>query len=42
MELDLGPEVAQFRAELRDWIAAREAKGALIDLKLWSGLFFLE
>ena len=22
MELDLGPEIAQFRAELRDWIAA--------------------
>ena len=22
MELDLGPEIAEFRAELRDWIAA--------------------
>ena len=25
MDLDLGPEIAQFRAELRDWIAARRA-----------------
>jgi hypothetical protein len=22
MELDLGPEIAQFRSELREWIAA--------------------
>ena len=22
MDLDLGPEIARFRAELRDWIAA--------------------
>src|ERR1700689_1595592 len=35
MELDLGPEVAQFRAELRDWIAA-EAPGALTGLFDWT------
>jgi len=23
MELDLGPEIEQFRAEMRDWIAAQ-------------------
>jgi hypothetical protein len=27
MELDLGPEIAQFRAELRDWIAAQAPEG---------------
>src|ERR1700722_3692659 len=27
MELDLGPEIAQFRAELRDWIAAQTPPG---------------
>ena len=34
-ELDLGPEVAQFRAELREWIAAEAPDGidAVIDLK---------
>ena len=33
MELDLGPEIAQFRAELRDWIAAQAPPGlaALFD-----------
>ena len=35
MELDLGPEIAQFRAELRDWIAA-EAPGALAGLIDWN------
>ena len=35
MELDLGPEIAQFRTELRDWIAA-EAPGALAGLADWS------
>jgi len=35
MELDLGPEIAQFRAELRDWIAA-EAPGALASLTDWN------
>jgi alkylation response protein AidB-like acyl-CoA dehydrogenase len=36
MELDLGPEIAQFRAELRDWIAAEapEALASLIDWNL--------
>jgi alkylation response protein AidB-like acyl-CoA dehydrogenase len=36
MELDLGPEVAQFRAELRDWIAA-EAPDELAGVYDWSG-----
>src|SRR6266567_4052436 len=35
MELDLGPEIAQFRAELRDWIAA-EAPPALAGLIDWN------
>ena len=35
MELDLGPEIAQFRAELRDWIAA-EAPPGLADLFDWN------
>src|SRR6478609_5127813 len=35
MELDLGPEIAQFRAELRDWIAA-EAPPALAGLADWN------
>ena len=36
MELDLGPEIARFRAELRDWIAAEapEALASLIDWNL--------
>ncbi|HEY7323556.1 MAG TPA: acyl-CoA dehydrogenase family protein [Streptosporangiaceae bacterium] len=34
MELDLGPEIARFRAELRDWIAA-EAPAALEGLTDW-------
>jgi len=34
MELDLGPDVAQFRAELRDWIAA-EAPAGLAGLADW-------
>ncbi|HUZ24142.1 MAG TPA: acyl-CoA dehydrogenase family protein [Streptosporangiaceae bacterium] len=35
MELDLGPEIAQFRGELRDWIAAR-APEALVGLADWN------
>ena len=35
MELDLGPEIAQFRAELRDWIAA-EAPPGLAGLFDWN------
>ena len=35
MELDLGPEIAQFRAELRDWIAA-EAPEALAGVFDWN------
>ena len=35
MELDLGPEIAEFRAELRDWIAA-EAPEALAELADWN------
>jgi alkylation response protein AidB-like acyl-CoA dehydrogenase len=35
MELDLGPEIARFRAELRDWIAA-EAPEALAGLIDWN------
>jgi alkylation response protein AidB-like acyl-CoA dehydrogenase len=35
MELDLGPEIARFRAELRDWIAA-EAPEALASLIDWN------
>jgi len=27
MDLDLGPEIAQYRAELRDWIAAEAPQG---------------
>jgi alkylation response protein AidB-like acyl-CoA dehydrogenase len=34
MELDLGPEIAQFRAELRDWIVA-EAPAGLAGLADW-------
>ena len=36
MELDLGPEVEQFRAELREWIAA-EAPEELAGVYDWSG-----
>ena len=35
MDLDLGPEVAQFRAELRDWIAAHAPDG-LAGLADWN------
>src|SRR5436190_375080 len=35
MELDLGPEIAEFRAELRDWIAA-EAPAPLAGLVDWN------
>jgi alkylation response protein AidB-like acyl-CoA dehydrogenase len=35
MELDLGPEIAGFRAELRDWIAAEVPEG-LADLADWN------
>ncbi len=34
MELDLGPGIAEFRAELRDWIAAQAPEG-LADLADW-------
>jgi len=34
-ELDLGPEIAQFRAELREWIAA-EAPESLAGLADWN------
>ncbi len=35
MELDLGPEIAQFRAELREWIAAQVPPG-LVELTDWN------
>ncbi len=35
MELDLGPEIAQFRAELREWIAAEVPPG-LVELTDWN------
>jgi alkylation response protein AidB-like acyl-CoA dehydrogenase len=35
MELDLGPEIAQFRAELREWITAQAPPG-LTDLADWT------
>ncbi len=35
MDLDLGPEIARFRAELREWIAA-EAPDGLADLADWN------
>ena len=35
MDLDLGPEIARFRAELRDWIAA-EAPDGLAGLADWT------
>ncbi len=35
MELDLGPEIARFRAEIRDWIAA-QAPEALAGLTDWT------
>src|SRR5580693_1130046 len=35
MDLDLGPEIAQFRAGLRDWIAA-EAPDGLAALADWN------
>ena len=35
MDLDLGPEIAWFRAELRDWIAA-EAPDGLAELADWN------
>jgi alkylation response protein AidB-like acyl-CoA dehydrogenase len=35
MDLDLGPEIARFRAELRDWIAA-EAPAGLAGLADWN------
>jgi alkylation response protein AidB-like acyl-CoA dehydrogenase len=35
MDLDLGPEIARFRAELRDWIAA-EAPDGLAELADWT------
>jgi len=38
MELDLGPEIAEFRAELREWIAA-EAPPGLAELTDWQAVF---
>jgi alkylation response protein AidB-like acyl-CoA dehydrogenase len=35
MELDLGPEIARFRAELREWIAAQTPPG-LVELTDWN------
>src|SRR6202451_2635954 len=35
MELDLGPEIAQFRAEIRDWIAGHAPQG-LAELADWN------
>ena len=35
MELDLGPEIARFRAELREWIAAQAPPG-LVELTDWN------
>src|SRR5580692_4430353 len=35
MDLDLGPEIARFRAELRDWLAA-EAPDGLAELADWN------
>jgi|HubBroStandDraft_2_1064218.scaffolds.fasta_scaffold04107_4 alkylation response protein AidB-like acyl-CoA dehydrogenase len=35
MDLDLGPQIARFRAELRDWIAA-EAPDGLAELADWN------
>jgi alkylation response protein AidB-like acyl-CoA dehydrogenase len=35
MDLDLGPEIARFRAGLRDWIAA-EAPDGLAELADWN------
>jgi hypothetical protein len=35
MEIDLGPEIEQYRAELRDWIAA-EAPEELAGLADWN------
>ena len=35
MDLDLGPEIAQYRAELRDWIAAEASQG-LAELTDWN------
>src|SRR5258706_5805956 len=34
MDLDLGPEIAEFRAQLREWIAAN-APGGLAGLTDW-------
>ena len=37
MELDLGPEIAQFRAETRDWIASHAPAG-LAELTDWNNV----
>ncbi len=37
MELDLGPEIAQFRAETRDWIAGHAPSG-LAELIDWNNV----
>src|SRR5262249_61689611 len=35
MDLDLGPEIAEFRAQLRDWIAGNAPEG-LAELADWT------
>ena len=35
MDLDLGPEIAEFRAQLRDWIANKAPEG-LAELTDWT------
>src|ERR1700753_347378 len=37
MELDLGPEIAEFRADTRDWIAAHAPAG-LAELTDWNNV----
>ena len=37
MELDLGPEIAEFRAETRDWIAGHAPSG-LAELIDWNNV----
>ena len=37
MELDLGPEIAQYRAEIRDWIGGHAPAG-LADLSDWNNI----
>ena len=39
MELDLGPEIAEFRAELREWITA-EAPPGLAEVTDWHAVAY--